>query len=141
MTQIINIEESNNKFEIFGIGTDLIETIRIKEAINKYPKFLQKIYTDNEIKYCELKKINKYQSYASRFAAKEAVAKSVNVGLGRLLFFNEIEIINSDSGLPYVNVFGKSLLYFLANNIVQIRISLSSTKNYCVAYAISLTKK
>jgi len=62
---MVNYETYNRKnIEIFGIGTDLIEINRIKEAINKYPKFLQKVYTSNEIQYCQSKNINKYQSYA-----------------------------------------------------------------------------
>lgn len=139
---MVNYETYNSKnIEIFGIGTDLIEINRIKEAINKYPKFLQKIYTSNEIQYCQSKNINKYQSYASRFAAKEAVAKSLYVGLGRFIFFNEIEILNSEMGNPYVILHGKSHFYFLANNIADIKITLSSTRYYCIAYAVSLIKR
>ena len=126
--------------EIFGIGTDIIEVDRIKNAIEKHPNFLEKIYTQREIQYCQLKKENKYQSYASRFAAKEAVAKSLNQGLGKYIFFSEIEILNNSNVSPYVSLHVKSNFYFLMNNIEEIKITLSSTKNYSVAYAISFRK-
>ncbi len=126
--------------EIFGIGTDIIEVHRIKNAIEKHARFLEKIYTYKEILYCQSKKENKYLSFASRFAAKEAVAKSLNHGLGMYIFFNEIEILNNEFGSPYVVLNGNSHLYFLMNNLEDIRITLSSTKDYAVAYAISLRK-
>lgn len=126
--------------EIFGIGTDIVEVKRIKNAIEKHPHFLEKIYTQSEIQYCESKNSSKYQSYASRFAAKEAVAKSLCQGLGKYVFFSEIEILNSENGSPFVALYGKSHFYFLTNNLADIRITLSSTKDYSVAYAISLRK-
>ncbi|MCL4416214.1 MAG: holo-ACP synthase [Actinobacteria bacterium] len=126
--------------EIFGIGTDIIEVDRIKNAIEKHPGFLKRIFTLNEIQYCESKKENKYQSFASRFAAKEAVAKSLRQGLGEYIFFNEIEILNDNNGSPYVSLYGRSNFYFLMNNIEEIKITLSSTKNYSIAYAISFKK-
>ncbi len=59
---------------IFGIGIDIIEIERVKESIEKYDKaFLNKIYTQTELDYC-LSKKNKYQHFAARFAAKEAIA-------------------------------------------------------------------
>jgi len=60
-------------------GTDIIEIERIKESIDSLKeKFLDKIYTKNEIEYCESKKIQKYQHYAARFAVKEAAFKAVS---------------------------------------------------------------
>ncbi|MHB1377480.1 MAG: holo-ACP synthase [Candidatus Humimicrobiaceae bacterium] len=126
--------------EIFGIGTDIIEVERIKNAIENHPRFLKKIWTENEIRYCESKNANKFQSYASRFAGKEAVAKSLRQGLGKFLFFNEIEILDNESGYPFAALFGLSHFYCLSNNISDIKVTLSSTRSFCVAYAISLRK-
>ncbi len=127
--------------DIFGIGSDVIEVERIKNAIEKLPRFLKKIYTEKEINYCEAKNINRFQSFASRFAGKEAIAKSVHQGLGKFLFFNEIEILDNEYGYPYAIVHGISHFYFLTNNIADVQITLSSTRSFCVAYAISLIKK
>ncbi|MHB1346997.1 MAG: holo-ACP synthase [Candidatus Humimicrobiaceae bacterium] len=126
---------------IFGIGSDLIEVDRIKNAIESHPRFLKKIYTEKEINYCETKSKNRFQSYASRFAGKEAVAKSVHQGLGKFLFFNEIEILDNDYGYPFVSVHGLTYFYFLTNNIADTKITLSSTRSFCIAYAISLIKR
>jgi holo-[acyl-carrier protein] synthase len=126
--------------DIFGIGADVIEVERIKNAIEGHPLFLKKIYTKNEIEFCESKNTNRFQSYASRFAGKEAVAKSLHQGLGRFLFFNEIEILNNKYGYPFAALYGDSHFYFLSNNICDIKITLSSTRIFCVAYAVSLIK-
>ncbi|MCE5329411.1 holo-ACP synthase [bacterium] len=126
--------------KIFGIGTDIIEVHRVKNAIEKHPRFLEKIYTCKEISYCQSKKENKYQSFASRFAAKEAVAKSLHHGLGKYIFFSEIEILNNEFGSPYVVLHGNSHLYFLMNDLEDIKITMSSTRDYAVAYAVSLKK-
>ncbi|MHB1275687.1 MAG: holo-ACP synthase [Candidatus Humimicrobiaceae bacterium] len=126
--------------DIFGIGTDVIEVERIKNAIENHPRFLKKIYTENEIWYCESKNANRFQSYASRFAGKEAVAKSLHQGLGKYLFFNEIEILDNEFGYPFAALYGLSHFFFLTNNIIDIKVTLSSTHSFCVAYAISLIK-
>ena len=126
--------------DIFGIGTDVIEVERIKNAIENHPRFLKKIWTENEIQYCESKNANRFQSYASRFAGKEAVAKSLHQGLGKFLFFNEIEILDNEFGYPFAVLSGSSYFFFLSNNISDIKVTLSSTRSFCVAYAISLIK-
>lgn len=126
--------------DIFGIGSDVVEVERIKNAIENHPRFLKKIWTENEIQYCESKNANRFQSYASRFAGKEAVAKSLHQGLGKFLFFNEIEILDNEFGYPFAVLSGSSYFYFLSNNISDIKVTLSSTRSFCVAYAISLIK-
>jgi holo-[acyl-carrier protein] synthase len=123
--------------EIYGIGIDLIEVIRVKDAIEKFPRFLGKIFTDEEIKYCLSKGKNQYQSFASRFAAKEAAAKSLGKGLGNVIFFKEIEVLNYENGMPYIILYNKTKNYCMDNNIKEIKITLSSTEAYCVASAIS----
>ena len=126
--------------DIFGIGSDVVEVERIKNAIENHPRFLKKIYTEKEIKYCESKNTNRFQSYASRFAGKEAVAKSLRQGLGKFLFFNEIEILGNENGYPFIALYGLSHSYYLTCNISDIKVTLSSTSSFCAAHAISLIK-
>ncbi|MCW8823989.1 MAG: holo-ACP synthase, partial [Ignavibacteriaceae bacterium] len=65
---------------VLGLGIDIIEIDRIKKSIERYgDKFLDKVFTQGEINYCN-KKFNKYQHYAARFAAKEAVYKALASG-------------------------------------------------------------
>ena len=86
------------------VGTDIIEVSRIEKLIKeKGDKFLNKIYTKNEIDYCESKGPNKYQHYAGRFAAKEAVFKVIESNRSNnddfgLLIFKDIQILNNDDG-------------------------------------------
>ena len=109
-------------------GTDIIEVSRIKESIEKVgDKFLNKIYTQKEIEYCLSKNNMKYQHFAARFAAKEAIFKAISS-----LIKNKYEITwkDDENGRPYV--------HFLNNNynIEQIDISISHLKEYAIATCI-----
>ena len=91
---------------VFGIGIDIIEIERIKKSIEKYDDlFLNKIFTQTELDYC-LSKQNKYQHFAARFAAKEAIAKAIATGWSEGFKWKDIEIYNEPSGLPRVKLFG-----------------------------------
>ncbi len=119
---------------VIGIGTDIIEIDRIKDSIEKYgDRFLSKIYTPTEIEYC-LSKANKYQHFAARFAAKEAVYKALATGWQKILSWQDIEISNESTGMPQVTMRGK-LKEFLADD-KSLKISISHSKNYVVSVAI-----
>ena len=124
--------------EIFGIGTDIIEVGRITAAIEKSPSFKKRVYTDREVSYCENKKKGKYPSYAARFAAKEAVAKSLLEGVGKNISLSEIELTNTENGAPYIVLYGTTRQYSKKLGIREIKVSVSATENFAVAYAISL---
>lgn len=88
---------------IIGIGTDIIEVARIQESIEKYGnRFLDRIFTETEQKYCESFKKNKYLHYAVRFAAKESFSKAIGTGITRGFKFTEIGVANEKSGKPYI---------------------------------------
>jgi holo-[acyl-carrier protein] synthase len=119
---------------VMGIGIDIIEISRIKESIEKYgDKFLKKIYTENEIKYC-LTKTNKFQHLAARFAAKEAVYKALTTGWEKGLSWQNIEVFNEPSGMPFVKLNGK-LENFLSDN-KSLKISMSHSRDYVTCVAI-----
>ncbi len=119
---------------VIGIGTDIIEIDRIKDSIEKNgDRFLSKIYTPTEIEYC-LSKANKYQHFAARFAAKEAVYNALATGWQELLSWQEIEIFNESTGMPQVTMCGK-LKEFLSDD-KSLKISISHSKNYVVCVAI-----
>ena len=114
-------------------GTDIIEIERVKESIeNLGEKFLERVYTKKEIEYCENKKTQKYQHYAARFAAKEAVFKAVSEMLPDKydINWNDIEILNDDTGRPYVNILNHDI------QSGDIDISISHCKEYAVASVI-----
>lgn len=113
--------------KILGTGIDIIEVKRIKKVIAGNKAFLARVFTPGEIEYCE-GKANKYQHYAVRFAAKEAVLKSLG---SKGIALKDIGIRNLDSGQPRAVLAGK--LKKLEKNIV---ISLSHSNDYAVAQAI-----
>lgn len=118
-------------------GVDIIEVDRIKQSIeNLGQNFKDRIFTPGEIEYCENKKASRYQCYAARFAAKEAVAKAFGTGFGSKLDWREIEVYNDELGKPYVELQGKAKKLFEELNAVNISLSLSHCRDYAVAYAI-----
>ena len=124
--------------EIFGVGTDIIEVKRIKSAIKNNSGFLKRVYTESEIDYCSKKNKGKYQSFATRFAAKEAVAKSLAEGVGKSISLSEIELANMDTGAPFIKLYGKTRQFSKQLRIKEIKISVSATENFAVAYAVAM---
>ena len=113
-------------------GTDIIEIERIKNSIEKFgERFLNTVFTENEIKYCESKKGQKYQHYAARFAAKEAVYKALSNNINAPDEWKLIEILSEESGRPKVN------LKIEVENLENIDISLSHCKLYAVANVVA----
>ena len=123
---------------IYGIGTDIIEVDRVKSALEKYPGFKTRVYTEHEIAYCEGRQCEnaKYISYAERFAAKEAVAKAFGTGLGKDIFFKDIEVQNLPSGQPQIKFSVKAQAMLIPKGPYDLKISLSGIKDYAVAFAI-----
>ncbi len=118
------------------LGTDIVEVDRVKKAIeNGGVKFSEKVFTPDEIQYCESRNVVKYQSYAARFAAKEAVSKAFGTGIGKNAAFNEIEIIKDSLGKPNVRLTGKAKAFYDSLGALGISISLSHCREYAVAYA------
>jgi holo-[acyl-carrier protein] synthase len=119
---------------IIGIGIDIIEISRIKKSIEKYGNhFLEKIFTPGEIEYCE-SKASKYQHYAARFSAKEAVAKAMSTGWNSEFSWQNIEVFNEPTGMPYIRLTGK-LETFLADG-KELKISMSHSLDYTTCVAI-----
>lgn len=117
--------------EIYGIGTDIIEISRIRDAINRTSSFKRKVYTEKEIEYIEKKK-EPYASYAGRFAAKEAVSKALGTGV-RGFSLSDVEILNDELGKPNV-IFYNGLLNYAED--LKIQISISHSREYAVSTVI-----
>ena len=86
---------------IYGIGNDIISVERIQKSIENYgERFLNKVFTEEEVTYCELYGNKKYVHYAARFAIKESFSKAVGTGLAKGFKMNEVGVINEKSGKP-----------------------------------------
>lgn len=116
-------------------GTDIIEIDRIKDLIeDAKERALEKIYTVKEREYCESKGNVKYQHYAARFSAKEAIFKAVSNKLKDKfeLSWNDVEILNDENGRPEVKFIGKEI-----EGLKNIEISLSHCRHYAVATVVA----
>tara|TARA_A100001011_G_C14104189_1_gene754138 strand:- start:198 stop:584 length:387 start_codon:yes stop_codon:yes gene_type:complete len=121
---------------IYGNGIDIININRIRRVINKYGnRFKSRCYSIYEIKRSE-KRLNSVESYAKRYAAKEACAKALGTGLARGVFWKDIEVVNNQYGKPFIKLHGKAKEIFKKINTksnTQIEVSLSDEKKYAIA--------
>jgi len=110
---------------IFGVGTDIIDINRIRRVILKYgDRFKQKCFHKHEIIRSE-KMYKTVESYAKRYAAKEACAKALGTGLARGIFWKDIEVRNNEYGKPYIQLHKNALKYLKSFNKSEIKIELS----------------
>lgn len=121
---------------ILDIGTDIIEVERIKNALNKRGDFL-KIFTEREIQMFE-QKGNNPQTIAGNFAAKEAISKSLGLGI-RGYNFRDIEILRNNLGKPIVKTYNNLEQICIQYSVLEIKVSISHSENYAVANAITIT--
>ena len=123
---------------VVGLGIDIIDNRRIESIIEKFGyKFKNRCFTQIEINFSE-KKYNPINSYAKRYAAKEACAKALGTGLARGIFWKDIEVENNILGKPQIKLYGAALkrLKQLSNKICLIEVSLSDEKYYSIANVI-----
>jgi holo-[acyl-carrier protein] synthase len=119
---------------VFGIGIDIIEIDRVKDSMDRFgDKFLNKIYTAKEIEYCDSKS-NRYQHFAARFAAKEAVYKALANVKEEGISWQNIEITNEPNGMPVVKLSGQLQSYLSDGK--NLKISLSHSRDYVTCVAI-----
>lgn len=117
-------------------GVDIIEIDRLKKSITEQRGFKDRVFTDSEISYCENRNNAKYESYAARFAAKEAVVKALGRGIADGLEWKQIEILNNELGKPYVVLYRRALELFNEMGAKSMDISLSHCSEYAVAYVV-----
>jgi len=123
---------------IIGIGIDIIDTRRIKKTFTKFgDKFKKKCFSLGEIKRSD-NRANRFNSYAKRYAAKEACAKALGTGLAKGIFWKDIEIINNSQGKPFIILHNRALtrLKNLTKKNCNIEVSLSDEKNYAIANVV-----
>ena len=120
-----------------GCGTDLVLISRINDMCQKWgDRFLDRIYTKAEKKYCQGKQSSD-ASFAARFAAKEAVSKALGTGIGSNgVSFLDIEVQTASNGRPDIHLWGKTLDYFSKLGGRSVSISLSHDGNYAVAFCV-----
>lgn len=122
--------------EIYGIGTDIIEIERIRRAVDKNIKFVEKFYSINE--YDLFKKRNfRISSIAGNFAGKEAVSKALGTGV-RNFSLKDIEILRDEYNKPYVKLYGNAKKLADELGITEIMITISHSREYACANTIAV---
>lgn len=119
---------------IIGLGTDIIEIARIEKGMQSIG-FKEKVFSEQEILYCE-KKANRFESFAARFAAKEAFFKALGTGWRGGMAFNEVEVRNDELGCPTLHLLGETADIVKKRKIKTIHVSLSHVKEMAIATVI-----
>jgi holo-[acyl-carrier protein] synthase len=122
---------------VLGVGTDLIETKRIEESIDRFGKrFLERVFTEGEIAYCMRKKKNAAESFAARFAAKEAGAKALGTGISRGITWKELEVRREASGRPTLHLSGRAAEMAGGMGVRRVQLSLTHSRELAMAIVI-----
>ena len=123
---------------IIGIGTDIIECLRIARMIERHGElFLGRVFTSLEIDYCSLRK-TATQHYAGRWAAKESILKAMGTGWSRGIRWKDLEILTEPSGKPHVQIEGTAWEICQEKGISRILLSISHCRSHATAQAIAL---
>ncbi len=121
---------------IISTGIDIIEVYRIRETIERTPRFVERVFTEKERAYCDSKGAAAAQSFAARFAAKEAFLKALKTGWRGKITWQDIEIVSDEFGAPSLEIRNeaKRLMENLGAN--RVHLSISHTTEHATAQVI-----
>ena len=121
---------------ILSIGIDIIEVYRIRETMTRTPRFAERVFTEQERLYCEKKGVAAAQSFAARFAAKEACLKALKTGWSGRITWHDIEILNDENGVPNLEIRGEAKIILEKTGANRVHLSISHTTDHAVAQVI-----
>ena len=121
---------------IISTGIDIVEVYRIRETMERTPRFTERVFTAGERAYCDSKGAAAFQSYAARFAAKEAFLKALKTGWRGKIAWQDIEVLNDSDGVPTLSVTGEAKEFFDKSGANQIHLSISHTTEHASASVI-----
>jgi len=116
-------------------GVDIVEVHRIQKAIQGNQRFINRVFTQTEIAYCNTKRYP-YPSFAARFAAKEAILKALGTGLTQGICLKDIEVCMGSGGEPSIKLYNKAKDCFAERHFTQITLSISHTSQQAIASVI-----
>jgi holo-[acyl-carrier protein] synthase len=123
---------------VVGLGTDLIEIARVQASLDRYgERFLGRVFTPGEIAYCQRKKHTAAESFAARFAAKEAGAKALGTGISRGVSWKEFEVRRETSGRPTLHLSGRAAELAEAMGIRRLQLSLTHSRELALAVVVA----
>ena len=121
---------------ILSIGIDIVEVYRIREVLARTPRFAVRVFTEQEREYCDAKGVAAAQSYAARFAAKEAFLKALKTGWRGKIRWKEIEIVSDSDGVPSLNITGEAAKLLDELGATRVHLSMSHTAETAIAEVI-----
>ena len=121
--------------EIVGLGVDICEIARVERAIERHPTFRDRVFTPEEIAYCD-SKARPAESYAGRFAAREATVKALGGYRGRR--WQDVSVSRGPSGAPSIRLDGHAKRRADALGITQVLITFTHEKTNAVAFAVAI---
>ena len=122
---------------VIGLGTDLIEIARIERSVERYgAAFLERIFTAEEIAYCQRKR-NAAESFAARFAAKEAGAKALGTGISRGVSWREFEVRRKPGQRPELYLSGRAQQIAAQLGVRRLSLSLSHSQQLSIAVVVA----
>ncbi|MEP6568539.1 MAG: holo-ACP synthase [Acidobacteriota bacterium] len=121
---------------IVGIGIDIIEVARIREVLERTPRFRERVFTIAERAYCDSRGAVAAQHYAARFAAKEAALKALQTGWRGGIGWQDVEIASRESGAPYLVLHGTVLELFNSSGATAVYVSLAHTTEHAIAQVV-----
>jgi holo-[acyl-carrier protein] synthase len=121
---------------IISIGIDIIEVRRVREVINRTPRFVERVYTAAERAYCDNHGAASPQHYAARFAAKEAALKALQTGWRDGLAWQDVEVGSQASGAPFILFHGLARQLFENMGATAVHLSISHTTEHAIAQVI-----
>jgi holo-[acyl-carrier protein] synthase len=121
---------------IVSTGIDIVEVYRIAETMARTPRFTERVFTPAEREYCDAKGAAAAQSYAGRFAAKEAFLKALKTGWRGKITWQDIEVVNDADGVPSLNVSGEAAVLLDGLGVDVAHLSISHTTEHATAHVI-----
>jgi holo-[acyl-carrier protein] synthase len=118
---------------VINVGTDLIEIARIRRSLERYPRFRDRCFTADEQAYCD-SRANPAESYAGRFAGKEAVGKALGFGVARAFAWKDIEIVGRPK--PSVRLSGRVASWAERRGVHGIDLSMTHSRELAQAVAV-----
>jgi holo-[acyl-carrier protein] synthase len=114
----------------------MVEVYRIRETLTRTPRFAERVFTESEREYCEAKGVAAAQSYAARFAAKEAFLKALKTGWRGKITWHDMEILNDADGVPSFEISGEARVLMENLGADKIHLSISHTSEHAVAQVV-----
>jgi len=120
---------------VIGLGIDIVEVRRIGRALQNSDALAKKVFTQLELDYC-LKKKNRFQHFAGRFAAKEAALKALGTGWQEGIRWKDVEVVPDELGKPELNFYRRAREVFEASGAKRALLTITHASEYAVAAVV-----